>query len=67
MNNDEHVETIILWSRKSPDNHINVKIELGEGEGKVPLDAIAEWQRNKISAEKEGRSDNGCVKYFEVF
>lgn len=37
-----HVETIVLLSHKSPDSHINVKIEFGEGEGKVPLDAIAE-------------------------
>ncbi len=37
-----HVETIVLLSRKSPDNFINVKVEFGEGEGKVTLDAIAE-------------------------
>lgn len=37
-----HVETIVLLSHKSPDRHINVKIEFGEGEGKVPLDKIAE-------------------------
>ena len=37
-----NVETIVLLSHKSPDSHINVKIEFGEGEGKVPLDAIAE-------------------------
>lgn len=30
-----HVETIVLLSHKSPDSHINVKIEFGEGEGKV--------------------------------
>ena len=36
------METIVLLSHKSPDSHINVKIEFGEGEGKVPLDAIAE-------------------------
>ncbi len=29
-------------SHKSPDSTINVKVEFGEGEGKVPLDAIAE-------------------------
>ncbi len=27
--------------RKKPDGHINVKVEFGEGEGKVPLDNIA--------------------------
>lgn len=29
-------------SHKSPDSHVNVKIEFGEGNEKVPLDAIAE-------------------------
>ena len=29
-------------SHKSPDGYINVKIEFVEGDGKVPLDAIAE-------------------------
>lgn len=38
-NNDE---TIVLLSHKSLNSHINVKIEFGEGDGKVPLDAIAE-------------------------
>ncbi len=37
-----HVESIVLLSHKSPDSVINVKVEFGEGEGKVPLDAIAE-------------------------
>ena len=37
-----HVETIVLLSHKSPDSTINVKVEFGEGEGKVPMDAIAE-------------------------
>ena len=37
-----HTETIILLSHKSPDSVINVTVEFGEGEGKVPLDAIAE-------------------------
>ena len=32
-----HVESIVLLSHKSPDSHINVKVEFGEGEGKVPL------------------------------
>ncbi len=32
----------MLLSHKSPDSIINVKVEFGEGEGKVPLDAIAE-------------------------
>ena len=37
----EHVETVVLLSHKKPDGHINVKVEFGEGEGKVPLDNIA--------------------------
>ncbi len=32
----------MLLSHKSPDSVINVKVEFGEGEGKVPLAAIAE-------------------------
>ena len=36
-----HIETVVLLSRKKPDGHINVKVEFGEGEGKVPLDNIA--------------------------
>ncbi len=37
-----HVETIVYLSHKSPDSVINVMVESGEGEGKVPLDKIAE-------------------------
>ena len=36
-----HVETVVLLSHKKPDGHINVKVEFGEGEGKLPLDNIA--------------------------
>ena len=36
-----HVETVVLLSHQKPDGHINVKVEFGEGEGKVPLDNIA--------------------------
>ena len=36
-----HVETVVLLSHKKPDGHINVKVEFGEGGGKVPLDNIA--------------------------
>ena len=35
------IETVVLLSHKKPDGHINVKVEFGEGEGKVPLDNIA--------------------------
>ena len=37
-----HVETVVLLSHKAPDSHINVKVEFGEGEGKVPFDKITE-------------------------
>ena len=36
-----NIETVVLLSHKKPDGHINVKVEFGEGEGKVPLDNIA--------------------------
>ena len=35
-----HVETVVMLSHKKPDSVINVKVEFGEGEGKVPLDNI---------------------------
>ena len=35
------METVVLLSHKKLDGHINVKVEFGEGEGKVPLDNIA--------------------------
>ena len=38
---DTHVETVVMLSHKKPDSVINVKVEFGEGEGKVPLDNIA--------------------------
>ena len=39
--NETHDETVVLLSHKKPDGHINVKVEFGDGEGKVPLDNIA--------------------------
>ena len=41
LDNGEHVETVVMLSHKNPDSVINVKVEFGEGEGKVPLDNIA--------------------------
>ena len=38
--NTTHVETVVLLSHKKPDSVINVKVEFGEGEGKIPLDNI---------------------------
>ena len=42
MPEENTVETVVLLSHKKPDSHINIKVEFGEGEGKVPLKAIAE-------------------------
>ena len=39
--NTVSVETVVLLSHKKPDGHINVKVEFGDGEGKVPLDNIS--------------------------
>ena len=39
--NTVHIETVVMLSHKKPDSVINVKVEFGEGEGKVPLDNIA--------------------------
>ena len=36
------MQTIVLLSHKSPDSIINVTVEFGEGQGRVPLNAIAE-------------------------
>lgn len=44
--NETTVETVVLLSHKKPDGHINVKVEFGEGEGKVPLDNIAKRAEN---------------------
>ena len=35
-----HVETVVMLSHKKLDSVINVKVEFGEGEGKIPLDNI---------------------------
>ena len=41
FNSNINDETVVLLSHKKPDGHINVNVEFGEGEGKVPLDNIA--------------------------
>ena len=38
--NTQQDETVVLLSHKKPDSVINVKVEFGEGEGKIPLDNI---------------------------
>lgn len=42
LDNDEHVETVVLLSHKKPDSQINVKVEFVEGEDKFPIDKIAD-------------------------
>lgn len=42
----------VLLSHKSPDSHINVTVEFGEGEGKVPLDKIVERAKQHQPAPK---------------
>jgi 23S rRNA (uracil1939-C5)-methyltransferase len=37
-----HVETVVLLSHKKADTHINVNVEFGEGEGKIPVGKIVE-------------------------
>ena len=37
-----HVETIVSLSHKNADSHIHINIEFGEGDGKIPVDKIAQ-------------------------
>ena len=41
LDKNSRVETVVMLSHKKIDSVINVKVEFGEGEGKVPLDNIA--------------------------
>ena len=67
-----HVETVVLLSHKKPDSVINVKVEFGEGEGKVPLDNIAkraEAYKPKERVTSDGRengSDKGALRYYQI-
>jgi 23S rRNA (uracil1939-C5)-methyltransferase len=36
------VETVVLLSHKKADTHINVNVELGEGDGKISVKKIAQ-------------------------
>ena len=59
-----HVETVVLLSHKKPDGHINVKVEFGKGEGKVPLDDIA--QRAESYKPKERVTYKMIKEYIEA-
>ncbi len=37
-----HVETVVSLSHKNADSHIHVNIEFGKGNGKIPVDKIAQ-------------------------
>ena len=50
-----HVETLVVLSQKKPDATINVKIEFGEGDGKLSL--------SRIAAEIEAEKPKGKVSY----
>ena len=58
------IETVVLLSHKKPDGHINVKVEFGEGEGKVPLDNIA--KRAKEYKPKERVTYKMIKEYIEA-
>ena len=62
--NESTVETVVLLSHKKPDGHINVKVEFGEGEGKVPLDDIA--QRAESYKPKERVTYKMIKEYIEA-
>ena len=62
--NTVSVETVVLLSHKKPDGHINVKVEFGEGEGKVPLDNIA--KRAEEYKPKERVSYKMIKEYIEA-
>ena len=59
-----HVETVVMLSHKKPDSVINVKVEFGEGEGKVPLDNIA--KRAAAYKPKERVTYKMIKKYIEA-
>jgi len=59
-----NVETCVLLSHKKPDSHINVKVEFGEGEGKMPIDKIAE--RAEAYKPKEKATYKMIKEYIEA-
>ncbi|MFZ7133457.1 MAG: RNA methyltransferase [Eubacteriales bacterium] len=48
----KHVETVVLLSHKNADTHINVNVEFGEGDGKIPMGKIAEKAEDYRPSEK---------------
>lgn len=64
LDNDNHIETVALLSHKKPDSTISVKVEFGEGEGKVPLDNIA--KRAEVYKLKERVTYKMIKEYIEA-
>lgn len=46
------METVVLLSHKNADTHINVNVEFGEGDGKIPVGKIAEKAEDYRPSEK---------------
>lgn len=64
LDNDTQNETVVMLSHKKPDSVINVKVEFGEGEGKVPLDNIA--KRAEAYKPKERVTYKRTKEYIEA-
>lgn len=64
LDNDTQNETVVMLSNKKPDSVINVKVEFGEGEGKVPLDNIA--KRAEACKPKERVTYKMIKEYIEA-
>ena len=64
LEQSSHVETVVLLSHKKPDGHINVKVEFGEGEGKVPMDNIV--KRAEAYKPKERVTYKKIKEYIEA-
>ncbi len=64
LDDGNQVETVVLLSHKKPDSTISVKVEFGEGEGKVPLDNIA--KRAEAYKPKEGVTYKMIKEYIEA-
>ena len=64
LDNDTQNETVVMLSNKKPDSVINVKVEFGEGEGKVPLDNIA--KRAEAYKPKERVTYKRTKEYIEA-
>ncbi|WP_093372278.1 23S rRNA (uracil(1939)-C(5))-methyltransferase RlmD [Tindallia magadiensis] len=52
FSNTVHVETVVLLSHKKADTDINVNVEFGEGEGKIPVGKIVEKAEDQRPSER---------------